>query len=742
MYNDTQYTIECASFNRDNHFYHNTIVKYKNKYYLCTLDTDQLYLSKYETSTWNQLISTIDYTINIYTFEDEPPFEMTIENKPVHHLPPKKELEKGISFMIRAKNEERNISFVLTSLKSIMNDPNLNAELIFVNNRSSDNTFSEVKRICEQENIKNVSLYNYDVDVYRSGQEHSDYVNKLSTNPEYEARTLAAYYNWCVDKCNKYFFMKWDCDFLAISKNIREMIIEYQLHESSENLCIWNTGKTLFIDNDNSFINTNTRYNEFRVFSKKHHAKYVNIPKWEIIDAGYLRTSTRKIFTKCVFLEVKRLTLQTELRDIFRDTHDHMIKQCIQNKLYVLYENKTDFRKDIVKIPLDPLLPINQNADMFTYLRAHNAELTELQDYWLNHYIKNRKNRVTFQNKDNILIQGLWVGNKLDTIHKMCVESFIRQNHMYVLYTYEHIENLPENVVIMDANEIMPASMIFRYEDMLAGFSDLFRNYLLYLKGGWYVDLDIYCVKRYDFPQPEIHSFDYHPRHQIERIRRDKLTTEIIHNQFYVQTNPVKVVKGSRLILSAFTFILRKILFLKINDFFTNAGCITKSEFICALKQHDYYELYTQFYTLEFKEEITFDELLDYNHVVKCDLGQKSWCEIGPLLNTRLILEHNCVDKCFRPEILQGVIKYNAVEKYIDKNIQGLQLENTYSMDLFYTMWKRKDLLKYLNDGERIKNTLFEKLQQFEPLVFDKTPPNIQVQSKKNMRYPMIFARK
>ena len=94
MYNDTQYTIECASFNRDNQFYHNTIVKYKNEYYLCTLDTYQLYLSKYETSTWNQLISTIDYIINIYTFEDEPRFEMNIENKPVHHLPPKKDLEK------------------------------------------------------------------------------------------------------------------------------------------------------------------------------------------------------------------------------------------------------------------------------------------------------------------------------------------------------------------------------------------------------------------------------------------------------------------------------------------------------------------------------------------------------------------------------------------------------------------------------------------------------------------------
>ena len=111
---------------------------------------------------------------------------------------------------------------------------------IFVNNNSSDDTYNEVIRICNSEKINNLLLYNYDVDVLQSGNEHSKNYEK------YEERSLATYYNWCVDKVNKFNFIKWDCDFFAITDNLVEMINKYNLNNCEESQSIWFSGKTLF----------------------------------------------------------------------------------------------------------------------------------------------------------------------------------------------------------------------------------------------------------------------------------------------------------------------------------------------------------------------------------------------------------------------------------------------------------------------------------------------------------------
>jgi len=80
--------------------------------------------------------------------------------------------------------------------------------------------------------------------------------------------------------------------------------------------------------------------------------------------------------------------------------------------------------------------------------------------------------------------------------------------------------SFPENVILKDANKIIPESQVFRKKlaDPKLGvgkgsfgspFSDLFRYKLLYEHGGWWVDMDVTCLKPFDFSEP--YFFRSHP---------------------------------------------------------------------------------------------------------------------------------------------------------------------------------------------------------------------------------------
>jgi len=89
-------------------------------------------------------------------------------------------------------------------------------------------------------------------------------------------------------------------------------------------------------------------------------------------------------------------------------------------------------------------------------------------------------------------------------MEQLSIKSFLRHGHAYHLYLYEKIRNVPEGVIIKDANEILPGSMIFRYQrgpgkGSYAGFSDLFRYKLLLDRGGIWADLDFVCLKPFEF---------------------------------------------------------------------------------------------------------------------------------------------------------------------------------------------------------------------------------------------------
>jgi hypothetical protein len=104
-------------------------------------------------------------------------------------------------------------------------------------------------------------------------------------------------------------------------------------------------------------------------------------------------------------------------------------------------------------------------------------------------------------------IQSLWVG-ALSPVEELTIRSFLKHGHEFHLYSYGEIDGLPGGCIAHYAGEILPESEIARFQ-CLANFSDLFRYALLYRMGGWWVDMDVCCLKPFDFKADHVFSSQY-----------------------------------------------------------------------------------------------------------------------------------------------------------------------------------------------------------------------------------------
>ena len=127
-------------------------------------------------------------------------------------------------------------------------------------------------------------------------------------------------------------------------------------------------------------------------------------------------------------------------------------------------------------------------------------------------------------------VNGFWHGSELGELEKLCINSWIENGYKFHLWVYwdtsisTHYENIeiPEGVVVENANHIVSYDQYFTYNEghskgTPVAFSNLFRAQLLYQRGGLYVDLDVLCLKPYDFnKKPLVFSeqvdsgWDYH----------------------------------------------------------------------------------------------------------------------------------------------------------------------------------------------------------------------------------------
>ncbi|PKL66230.1 MAG: hypothetical protein CVV28_11860 [Methanobacteriales archaeon HGW-Methanobacteriales-1] len=114
-------------------------------------------------------------------------------------------------------------------------------------------------------------------------------------------------------------------------------------------------------------------------------------------------------------------------------------------------------------------------------------------------YLKNFSNKR--KNKENDLFT-LWISDdgNLPELQQLSLKSMLLTGHDVKLYVYDELENVPEGIQIMDGNEILSQSNIFKYNEgfnkgSYSGFANWFRAKCLYEKGFAWFDCDIIAVK-------------------------------------------------------------------------------------------------------------------------------------------------------------------------------------------------------------------------------------------------------
>ena len=206
-----------------------------------------------------------------------------------------KSLEKGISLIIRAKNEELNLKYCIESVIDLVD------EIVFVDNNSTDNTYKIMQKYANQ--YSNIKLYQYNINVSKVGVEHE---LALKTN---NMNTLGTFYNWCLSKATRYNVFKWDADFICVRNNFKQLVDLYDLREREDKFAIWFTGKTLFEDNNKYYLNDKSFYNEYRIFSYKNGFKWYNGNTCEYTEPYINVCELKYKYIHPLFYEIKRTSI-------------------------------------------------------------------------------------------------------------------------------------------------------------------------------------------------------------------------------------------------------------------------------------------------------------------------------------------------------------------------------------------------------------------------------------------------
>ena len=136
--------------------------------------------------------------------------------------------------------------------------------------------------------------------------------------------------------------------------------------------------------------------------------------------------------------------------------------------------------------------------------------------------------------KELPLIQGLWIGDELPDVAQVSIRSFIEQGHPYHLYSYKPFPNLPPGCIRKDANEVLPEKCIYAraHGGSIASFSDWFRYELLNKKGGYYVDLDVVCLKPFDIDEYFVSAYE------SDHARAGEPADRLVTNGAVLRTKP------------------------------------------------------------------------------------------------------------------------------------------------------------------------------------------------------------
>jgi len=240
------------------------------------------------------------------------------------------------------------------------------------------------------------------------------------------------------------------------------------------------------------------------------------------------------------------------------------------------------------------------------------------------------------------VLRSLWVGNKLSTLERICARSWAYHGHRLELFVYDDVGNVPDGVVLKDANTIIPEKDVFRRQGSYAIFADLFRWTLLYEQGGYWVDMDILCLKPFDFQDDIVFGCEHSNAASIGVLRLPEKHL-IAREMLSLARDPNQIIGNERFKVKLKKYLRRHLLFGSTMGLRWGEAGGPKA-FTWILKKYNYFQLgkpFTYFYPVDplnwrclfdatLKEEDSFYKTSYAVHLWNELLRRESFCKEGP----------------------------------------------------------------------------------------------------------------
>ena len=179
-------------------------------------------------------------------------------------------LEPGVTAVIRARNEARNLPWVLPPLLSVVD------RLVLVDNLSDDDTAGVARRCADESGAgTKLEVQPYPFEVSRCGEEH------LHT-PGDSVHSLTHFYNWSFSHSRTRYTMKWDGDMVLTPEGVTVLSDALWRVEATDSVILLQH-QPLYVESERvAYLDTKLRFQEPWIYPTGPEFVYLKGFDWEV----------------------------------------------------------------------------------------------------------------------------------------------------------------------------------------------------------------------------------------------------------------------------------------------------------------------------------------------------------------------------------------------------------------------------------------------------------------------------
>jgi glycosyltransferase involved in cell wall biosynthesis len=181
---------------------------------------------------------------------------------------------KGVSLLVRAKNEGQKVAHCLRSVLSMAD------EVVFIDNLSEDRTRDVVESLKEREQEGHkIRILNYPFRLARFGPEHD-------RTPENSVHSAVYYSNWGLSHCSYQYVCKWDGD-MVLTKEVRAQFRAFLTRvQEGPKKCWTFPGQTVYRDLRGDYYLAIGEVNqETMLFPYGYNPRFYKVAHWECLQS-------------------------------------------------------------------------------------------------------------------------------------------------------------------------------------------------------------------------------------------------------------------------------------------------------------------------------------------------------------------------------------------------------------------------------------------------------------------------